>query len=32
MHTPTAKEWMGLGDYYGGIGEMVAAPKEIGIP
>lgn len=32
MQTPTGKQWMELADSYGGIGERIAVPKEIGTP
>jgi hypothetical protein len=32
MQTPTAKQWMELGDSYGRIGGRIASPKEIGTP
>ena len=32
MQTPTAKQWMELGNFYGRIGGRIAAPKGIGTP
>jgi hypothetical protein len=32
MKTPTAKQWMELGETYGKIGGRIAAPKGIGSP